>query len=252
MKELRSIPGKESSKAPRAEHHRGFCWKCHRPQVTCFCEMTLPFQSSAEFAIIVHPYEVRSTVGTAWILRQSISNIQWIRSKGPELDENPHFLDLLAAPETFPLLLFPGPTSFNLCRGSDEEWKSLVPSPRRPVFIVIDGTWTQARAILRKSNLLKTLPRVSFDTTQLSEYGFKLQPHPDCLSSVEGVHRVIEVLASRNWAPLPAERRHDRMIDIFRQMVHFQMQQQRNPRSKRLDMAPATRLLNATQTANEY
>ncbi|OFZ82621.1 MAG: hypothetical protein A2583_07950 [Bdellovibrionales bacterium RIFOXYD1_FULL_53_11] len=204
---------------------RKFCWTCHRPAAACFCGQVLEFESSAGFALIVHPHEVRSTVGTAWIMRRSISNIKWFRSKGIGLDEDPEFLSLLGAPDAVPLLLFPGPQAFNLSHGRTEEWQSLVPAGRRPLFFVVDGTWTEARAMLRKSRLLSALPRVSFETPRLSEYGFKKQPHPGCLSSVEGVHLVIELLAQRGWGTLPALREHDRMIGIFRNMVRHQLQQ---------------------------
>jgi DTW domain-containing protein YfiP len=210
---------------------REFCWTCHRPAVACFCALTLPFASSSDFALVVHPYEARSTVGTAWILRRSISNLRWIRRKGIELDTDPGFLELLGAPETVPLLLFPGTGSFNLSQASTEDWRKQVPGSRRPLFIIIDGTWTQAHAILRKSRVLRELPRVSFDATKLSEYGFKIQPHPACLSCVEAVHRMIELLAERGWAAPPGLREHDRMIELFRRMVRFQLEQEKHPRT---------------------
>lgn len=210
---------------------RDFCWTCHRPKETCFCALARPFESPVQFAVIVHPHEAKSTVGTAWILRRSISNLKWVRSNGIGLDEDPAFLELLNTPKLLPLLLFPGAQAFNLSHGTSESWETLVPRRYQPLFIVIDGTWTQARATLRKSARLRSLPRVSFETIQLSEYGFKKQPHPGCLSSVEGVHRVIEVMASRGWAELPKSRSHDQMIEIFRKMVRFQLKQEerRNP-----------------------
>jgi DTW domain-containing protein YfiP len=192
-----------------------------------------PFASSAEFALVVHPYEARSTVGTAWILRRSISNIRWFRSKGIDLDEDPTFLELLGSPDKVPLLLFPGPKAFDLNRASNDQWSELVPRSRRPLFFVIDGTWTQAHAMLRKSRLLRALPRVSFEAGRASEYGFKIQPHPACLSSVEGVHRVIEILGARGWGSLPRLSEHNQMIEIFRQMVSFQLKQEKNPRMDR-------------------
>ena len=209
---------------------RTACLSCHRPAVACFCARTQPFTSTVDFAMVVHPHEAKSSVGTAWILRRSISNLHWFRSKGDDLETDPDFCALVQNPELVPLLLFPGPRALNLSRASDEEWRRQVPPGRRPVFILIDGTWTQARGMLRKSALLRSLPRVSFETTRPSEYGFKLQPHPDCLSCVEGVHRVLEVLAERDWAPLPAHREHDRMIEIFRNMVQFQLRQEKKPR----------------------
>ncbi len=208
---------------------RKFCWTCHRPTLRCFCTLARPFVSFADFALIVHPDEIKSTVGTAWILRRSISNIEWFRSKGDEIDSNSALIDALRIPGRVPLLLFPGTHAFNLSQDSHEAWIQLVPNSQRPFFIVIDGTWTQAHRMLRKSSLLRSLPRVSFETPHLSEYGFKKQPNSHCLSSVEGVHHVIEVLGSRQWAPLPALREHDQMIEIFRNMVRYQFQQIKAP-----------------------
>src|SRR3954453_9799138 len=114
---------------------RTFCWICHRPSGTCFCVMVRPFASFADFAIIVHPHEAKSTVGTAWILRRSISNIKWFRSKGIGLDTDSSFLKMLNAPERVPLLLFPGLKAFNLSLDSEDAWRSLVPNPKRPLFV---------------------------------------------------------------------------------------------------------------------
>jgi DTW domain-containing protein YfiP len=183
-----------------------------------------------DFALIVHPYEASSTVGTAWILRRSISNIQWIRSKGIGLDEDPEFLNALATPNTVPLVLFPGPQALNLSQAPEQDWRTLVPPGKRPVIYVLDGTWTLAHAMLRKSAVLRALPRVSFDTVAPSEYTFKTQPHPHCLSTVEGVHRILEIFSSRGWGTLPPLREHDQMIEIFRNMIRFQLEQERNPR----------------------
>jgi len=173
--------------------------------------------------LLVHPREVRSTVGTAWILRRSISNLKWVRSNGLGIDDNQPFQELIGSPEHSPLLLFPGENAFNLNQGSLEEWAQLVPQGKRPLFVVIDGTWTEAKVMLQRSHVLKSLPRVSFDVSKESEYGFKRQPHPSCLSSVEGVHRVIELLANRGMGALPSEREHDQMLQIFKRMVRVQL-----------------------------
>lgn len=209
---------------------RPFCWDCHRPTAACFCAMAVPFESPTEFAIIVHPDEAASTVGTAWILRRSMKNLFWIRSSGWDLDTDLNFLARIHRPDTIPFLMYPSPKSLNIDLCTKEEWVAKVPVGLRPLFIVVDGTWTQASAILRRSPLLMSLPRVTFQDGTPSEYGFKIQPHPSCLSCVEGVHRVIDKMSARGWASLPPNREHDRMLDIFRHMVRFQLDQERNPR----------------------
>lgn len=196
--------------------------------MSCFCKLVSPFICSTEFVLIVHPHEAKSTVGTAWILRRSISNIRWIRSNGIEIDSDPKFLEIFDTTDKVPLLLFPGAKSFNLNQASDSDWETMVPTAKRPLFVVIDGSWAHARAMLRRSKLLNSLQRVTFTVERTSEYGFKSQPNPACLSSVEGVHRVIEILAARSWAALPSLRDHDKMIEIFREMVKFQINQTSN------------------------
>ena len=183
-----------------------------------------PFVSPVDFALIVHPHEVRSTVGTAWILRRSISNLHWFRSKGPDLDTQNRFLQLVQMPGLTPFLLFPGPQSANLSEDPDPPWKGPITFQNRPLFIILDGTWLQARSMLRKSKVLQSLRRVSFKTRQPSEYQFKKQPHPLCLSSVEGAHRVIEIVSNRGWASPPPHRAHDQMIEIFRKLVRSQIE----------------------------
>jgi DTW domain-containing protein YfiP len=193
--------------------------------------MTRPFEASADFGLIVHPDEASSTVGTAWILRRSIKNLVWIRSDGEKLDQDPNFLGLI---ERAPLLLFPGTTALNLNQASDEQWTALVPRSRRPLFLIVDGSWNQAKMILRKSAKLRALPRVSFDPGRTSEYTFKRQPHPACLSCVEGAHRTLEILAQRGWGELPPLREHDQMIEIFRSMIAYQIEQGKIHQAARL------------------
>lgn len=65
--------------------------------------------------------------------------------------------------------------------------------------MVIDGTWIQARAMLKRNKKLSALPRVSSDTAHRSEYRCKAQLHPNYLSTVEGVRRKIEALADCRW-----------------------------------------------------
>lgn len=206
---------------------RPFCRSCNRTAARCFCARAIEFDSPVDFAIVVHPDEAGSTVGTAWILRRSMRNLHWFRNNGSDLDQDRKFQQLLDDPGRAPFLLYPGQTALNLDRCTNEEWAARTPEGKRPLFIIVDGTWTQAAQILRRSARLRALPRASFDSSALSEYGFKKQPRKHCLSCVEGVHKVLESVAARGWAALPPAREHDRMIEIFREMVRSQLASER-------------------------
>lgn len=142
-----------------------------------------------------------------------------------DLDSDPRFISLLNQPGRTPLVLFPGADALHLNRASESEWQDYTANGLRPLFIVIDGTWSQASAMLKRSALLRALPRVSFDPGKLSDYEFKRQPTPACLSSVEGVHRVITLLVSRGWTTSSPKGAQDQMIQIFKNMVRFQVGQ---------------------------
>lgn len=116
--------------------------------------------------------------------------------------------EVLANPEHHCVVLFPGPTSQNL------ETQPLQTSKRLVVF-VIDGTWIDARQILRQNPDIASLPRISFQASKTSEYQFRKQPAEYCLSTVESIHRVLGILEPE----LDAEC----LLDVFRSLVKTQL-----------------------------
>ncbi|STS92578.1 DTW domain protein [Klebsiella variicola] len=62
--------------------------------------------------------------------------------------------------------------------GPERQILSAPPSGKPPLFIMLDGTWTEARKMFRKSPYLDALPIISVD----------LSTHL-CLSSARGARR---------------------------------------------------------------
>jgi DTW domain-containing protein YfiP len=59
-------------------------------------------------------------------------------------------------------------------------------APKRPLFILLDATWPEARKMFRKSPYLKAFPVLSLQSEQLSRYRLRRSTREDhfCTSEV--------------------------------------------------------------------
>lgn len=203
-----------------AESYRAWCGRCRRPRVTCFCALLDPFDSLPRFVILSQPRETKHRLGTGRMAHLGLSNSLWY--EGVDFTSHPQVNGLIAAAGSAPMLLYPGAGALDLSRLSAAERRELINEQRSPLVFVLDGTWKSVRKMLRLSANLRALPKICFHPPAPSAYGFRREPRPECLSTVEAVHQVIELFDF----PLPAsaaERRHDRLLKPFHFMVAHQL-----------------------------
>ncbi len=208
---------------------RKFCYRCRRAGEGCYCTDIQTFRPPFDLFLIVHPRESRNLVGSVRIAHLSCEHSTWVEGIGEDIDRSPIVLGALSNPKLAPMILYPSPHAVPLDRMTAQN----VPNDRRLALFVIDGTWYQAKQLIRRSLILSTLPSVSFTTDRVSEYGFRKQPHDYCLSTVEAVHVAIDAYLRSPVAPPMEARPHDRMMDIFRKMVRTQLAFNSQPRSLR-------------------
>lgn len=202
---------------------RAVCWTCHRAQPLCLCQRIKPFRWDPLLAVLIHPKEFRKTIGTARLVKLAVQGSMLWTGYGPDFDQHPQLLTLIQNPEYFPVVLFPGPKSTNLSQASPEELGRLVPPRRRLAVLVIDGSWSLAQKMLHTSQVLRELPRVSFDVVSPSHYRFRKQPKPYCLSTVEAIHILIEKLHERGLSPAPIHQGHHTLLDTSHWLVQEQI-----------------------------
>ncbi|MEE2636289.1 MAG: tRNA-uridine aminocarboxypropyltransferase [Acidobacteriota bacterium] len=168
--------------------YRRYCHVCRRPHSTCLCSYIRPIATRTRFVLLTHPMEYRKTrIGTGRITHLSLSHSEV--HVGIDFEHHPRVHALIDAAETDCRLVYPGALSENLSRG---EFR---PAPGHlPVFFLVDGTWACAKQILRHSATVRRLPRVGFDPTRLSRFTIKRQPYPECLSTIEAIHRCLTLL----------------------------------------------------------
>jgi DTW domain-containing protein YfiP len=128
---------------------------------------------------------------------------------GGDFDQHPEVNAILDDPALYPVVLYPGSESLNI------ETHSLPAHQKKTVIFVIDGTWAQAKTMLRRSTRLNLIPKICFTPSQPSLYTVRRQPDSHCLSTIEATQRLIQILEPE--APAAP------LMRIFQKLVLFQM-----------------------------
>ncbi len=142
----------------------------------------------------------------------------------------------LQDPARPPILLYPGPGARDILRD---------PPPGPVTLVVVDGTWSQAKTVVRDNPVLQALPRYAFSTPEPSQYRIRREPHAAYVSTIEALMHVLGVLEGD-----PARFRS--LLDPLHAMVDAQLacqaraprRRERHPRTPR----PPTRRLPAELT----
>jgi hypothetical protein len=126
---------------------------------------------------------------------------------GVDWDNAKALARVLEDPERDPILLYPGPEAIDVATDL----------PRRPVsLIVVDGTWSQAKALVRDNAQLRALPRYTFRARSPSEYRIRREPDAAYVSTIEALVHVLGALEGDPERFVP-------MLAPFRAMVDAQI-----------------------------
>ena len=111
---------------------------------------------------------------------------------GVDFSNNKRVNELLTDDNNSSFLLYPGKENFNLSLRKSSETNSFM--GEHPHIFILDGTWPCARKMLKLSKNLQQLKRVSFDNKIKSKFIIKQQPEALCLSTIESVYTVLNLL----------------------------------------------------------
>ena len=149
--------------------YRNFCYTCRRPQRSCLCHLIRPFDTRIQFVILMHPKEARKQkTGTGRLAHLALKNSQI--HVGVDFSNCNTVNQLLSDPEYHSMLMYPGPDAFNVSCGN---LRDLNPENKKLRIFIIDSTWHCAGKIMRLSQNIASLPRISFDLNTRSKISFK-------------------------------------------------------------------------------
>ncbi len=150
------------------------CPGCRLIPSHCMCALRPTVPTRAGVCLIMCDTEPLKPSNTGWLIADVVADTAafgWART---EVD--PALLAILADPQWQPYLVFPGefvaaervvtrmqPTAVS--RAEKEGAAS-----KRPLFVLLDATWPEARKMFRKSPYLDHLPVLSLQPEQLSRY----------------------------------------------------------------------------------
>ena len=159
------------------------CRRCARPLVACYCAFVTPIPTQTRVVVLQHPRERHKAIGTARIAALCLPNVEIL--VGFDFEHDERVRSLLADPDAPAVLLYPSPDARDL--KSDP--------PKGPVtLVVLDGTWSQVRSLLRDNTWLQSLPKVAFEPDAPSEYRIRREPREDFVSTIEALVHALGML----------------------------------------------------------
>ena len=194
---------------------RETCPRCRKALPTCYCHILKPFRSPVPFVILQHPDESRNAIATARMAHLSMTNSRLIVDRS--------FLgskavnELIEDPTHRHVLLYPSRDAIPMDQIFADAGKLATPPP---VFWVLDAKWAQVPKMLRLSPNLHALPMAKFSPDRPSDFQIRRQPNPECLSTIEAIHLVIERFLSRSGQQ---STEHHALLDGFQYLVRQQL-----------------------------
>lgn len=176
------------------------CRHCMLLPYLCICSIKKTVISYSGFLLLMYDDEILKPSNTGRLIADLIPDTQayiWSRT-----EPNADMLALLVEPQWQPVLVFPAEYA---------ELKRVLPieqplqplfEDKRPLFILLDGTWAQAKKMFRKSPYLDNFPVLSFSPEKLSQYIVRKATKDNQLATAEVASLVLEKLGESKNAHL--------------------------------------------------
>ena len=196
-----------------ASSHRAMCYRCHKPQQHCLCELISSIDNATNVLILQHPNERFHPLGTARLAKLALKNSHLEVAWNGFCDQ-----------ENIEGLLRPGA---GILYPSDDasDLESLDPAELPKQLVVLDGTWHTAKQIYRDNPVLQRLPKFSLQPIRPSLYRIRKAPKPDQRSTIEAIWQARKHLEPNN-------KELDKLLVPFEHMIDRQVVYQDKPRPR--------------------
>jgi DTW domain-containing protein YfiP len=189
------------------------CELCRLAKQFCICELAPKVDSQAGFLLLMYDTEVLKPSNTGKLIADLIPDsfaFLWSRT-----EVNPEIIALLEDPIWQPMIVFP-----KAYVGEEREIfdnKITLTSGKRPLFIMLDGSWREAKKMFRRSPYLQHLPVVSFtpkvpenEEEISSRYQIRLAANNTELATAEVAAQILSLAGEQTNADLL-----DLWFDVF-------------------------------------
>jgi DTW domain-containing protein YfiP len=179
------------------------CPQCQKPNELCICTHIQPQSTRLHVLILQHPQEPDHEIGSALLTHLALPNstlkigLSW-RNLNAILEKKS------ATPNRWAVLYLGSgvkgeniekqPLQFVSKKGAP------IPAPEQlEGIVVLDGTWSQAKALWWRNAWLLKLNRIILTPRHKSLYKeLRKEPRRECLSTIESVAEVLELLGEKS------------------------------------------------------
>lgn len=185
------------SRAPR-------CPGCRVIASYCLCPWRPRVAAHSAVCLLMHDVEPLKPSNTGWLIADVLGDTQafsWSR-----VEADPALLALLDDPQWQPYIVFPG----EFVEPGRVTQQVEPAAGKRPLFILLDATWNEARKMFRKSPYLDRFPVLSLTSEQLSRYTLRRSKRDDHFCTAEVAALCLELAGDQQAAAAL-----DTWLDVF-------------------------------------
>lgn len=170
------------------------CDACRLVMTHCLCAWRPRIAATSAVCLLMHDVEALKPSNTGWLIADVLADTSafgWSRvAVDAELPA------LLRDPQWQPYLVFPGEYV-----AAERVVSEVQPAPgKRPLFVLLDATWSEARKMFRKSPYLDSLPVLSLQAEQLSRYKLRRSKRDDHFCTAEVAALCLELAGDQRAA----------------------------------------------------
>lgn len=197
---------KRKSTSTKPFKARGFrverCENCRLASAHCICQWRHQCNSNVGFLLLMYDAEVLKPSNTGRLIADIVPSsfaFLWSRT---EVDSS--LLAILNDEQWQPFVVFPQ----DYATDSQQIINNvpILPSNKKPLFILLDGSWREAKKMFRKSPYLSHLPVLSIDLNELSitdkssQYQIRKAVNPNQLATAEVAAHILALAGEQTNA----------------------------------------------------
>ena len=162
------------------------CAGCRLVPSYCLCALSPSVPTRAGVCLLMADIEPLKPSNTGWLIADVVADtfaFGWART-----ETDPALLTLLSDPQWQPCVVFPGEYAApaRVVHTVQPPGSLGAATNKRPLFVLLDGTWAEARKMFGRSPYLDHLPVLSLQPDQISQYKLRRSRRDDhfCTSEV--------------------------------------------------------------------
>jgi DTW domain-containing protein YfiP len=201
----------------------GRCEHCRLYPGYCICGLRPRLSTRAGVCLLMGDIEAIKPSNTGWLIADLVPDtwaFQWSRTV-----IDPALVALLHEPRWQPYVVFPGEfvaAERVITALLPDDASTGSPGGRRPLFVLLDGTWSEARKMFNKSRYLDAFPVLSLHPDRVSNYRLRRSARDDHFCTAEVASMCLALAGEAHGADTLAA-----YLDVF--TAHYLKGKQNRP-----------------------